>query len=105
VARRKPLITAGVNPVVFCRFIATADHVAAGLRKAFPKLRIETVTGALTPEDRRARVDDMAEAEQRLLVATVVCCGWGWGTAAAPRSAPRMPAPATAPQLVPPSPP
>jgi len=66
----KPLITGGANPVVFCRFIATADHVAAGLRKAFPKLRIETVTGALTPEDRRARVDDMAEAEQRLLVAT-----------------------------------
>jgi len=28
------------------------------------------VTGALTPEDRRARVDDMATAEQRLLVAT-----------------------------------
>ena len=28
------------------------------------------MTGALTPEDRRARVDDMAEAEQRLLVAT-----------------------------------
>ena len=27
----KPLIAAGVNPVVFCRFIATADHVAAGL--------------------------------------------------------------------------
>src|SRR5271165_2237886 len=66
----KPLIAGGVNPVVFCRFIATADHVAAGLRKAFPKLRIQTVTGALTPEDRRARVDDMAEAEQRLLVAT-----------------------------------
>ena len=66
----KPLITEGANPVVFCRFIATADHVAAGLRKAFPKLRIETVTGALTPEERRARVDDMAEAEQRLLVAT-----------------------------------
>src|SRR5204862_182868 len=66
----KPLITAGANPVIFCRFIATADHVAAGLRKAFPKLRIETVTGVLTAEDRRARVDDMAEAEQRLLVAT-----------------------------------
>src|SRR6266404_1940424 len=63
----KPLIADGANPVVFCRFIATADHVAAGLRKAFPKLRIETVTGALTPEDRRARVDDMAEAERRLL--------------------------------------
>lgn len=66
----KPLLSAGVNPVVFCRFIATAEHVAAGLRKTFPKLRIDVVTGALTPEERRARVEDMAEAEQRLLVAT-----------------------------------
>src|SRR6516225_8636663 len=47
-----PLIAEGANPVVFCRFIATADHVAAGLGKAFPKLRIETVTGLLTSEDR-----------------------------------------------------
>jgi hypothetical protein len=31
----KPLIADGANPVVFCRFIATADHVAAGLRKPF----------------------------------------------------------------------
>ena len=66
----KPLIDEGANPVVFCRFIATAEHVAAGLRKAFPKLRIDAVTGALTPEERRSRVEDMAEAEQRLLVAT-----------------------------------
>ena len=56
----KPLIAEGANPVVFCRFIATAEHVAAGLRKAFPKLRIEAVTGALTAEERRARVEDMA---------------------------------------------
>ncbi len=66
----KPLIADGANPVVFCRFIATADHVAAGLRKVFPKLRIDAVTGALTPDERRARVEDMGNAEQRLLVAT-----------------------------------
>jgi superfamily II DNA or RNA helicase len=66
----KPLIADGANPVVFCRFIATADHVAAGLRKAFPKLRIEVVTGDLPSEDRRARVDAMVKSEQRLLVAT-----------------------------------
>ncbi|MCF4127896.1 DEAD/DEAH box helicase [Methylobacterium sp. SyP6R] len=66
----KPLIAEGANPVVFCRFIATADHVAAGLQKAFPKLRVEAVTGALPAEERRARIEDMAEAEQRLLVAT-----------------------------------
>jgi superfamily II DNA or RNA helicase len=66
----KPLVAEGANPVVFCRFIATADHVAAGLRKAFPKLRIEAVTGDLPPEERRARLDAMLDAEQRLLVAT-----------------------------------
>jgi len=66
----RPLIAGGANPVVFCRFIATAELVAAGLRKTFPRLRIEAVTGALTAEERRARVEDMAEAEQRLLVAT-----------------------------------
>jgi hypothetical protein len=66
----KPLIADGANPVVFCRFIATAEHVAKGLGKTFPKLRIETVTGELTPEERRARVESMADAEQRLLVAT-----------------------------------
>jgi superfamily II DNA or RNA helicase len=66
----KPLISEGANPVVFCRFIATAEHVANGLRKIFPKLRIEAVTGELTSEERRARVDAMGEAEQRLLVAT-----------------------------------
>lgn len=66
----KPLIAEGVNPVVFCRFIATADYVAAGLRKAFPKLLIGVVTGALTADERRVRVDNMGEAEQRLLVAT-----------------------------------
>jgi superfamily II DNA/RNA helicase len=40
------------------------------LRKAFPKLRIEAVTGDLHSDDRRTNVSAMAAAEQRLLVAT-----------------------------------
>lgn len=71
---KKPLAE-GANPVVFCRYIATADHVRNGLRRAFPKLRVEAVTGVLPPEERRARVESMATDEegnsvQRLLVAT-----------------------------------
>jgi superfamily II DNA or RNA helicase len=66
----EPLVAEGGNPVVFCRFIATAEHVAEGLRKAFPKLRIEAVTGELPAEDRRTRVEAMGQALQRLLVAT-----------------------------------
>jgi ERCC4-related helicase len=66
----RPLLKEGSNPILFCRFIATAEHVANGLRKAFPKLCIEAVTGVLTPEDRRARVESMGSAPQRILVAT-----------------------------------
>jgi superfamily II DNA or RNA helicase len=70
-----PLIKKGANPVVFCRYLATAEHVRDGLRKAFPKLIIESVTGVLTPDERRDRVADMAPADdekqvQRILVAT-----------------------------------
>jgi superfamily II DNA or RNA helicase len=70
-----PLIKKGANPVVFCRYLATAEHVRDKLRKAFPKLIIEAVTGVLTPDERRDRVADMAPADeerqvQRILVAT-----------------------------------
>ena len=70
-----PLIKKGANPVVFCRYLATAEHLRDGLRKAFPKLIVEAVTGVLTPDERRDRVAEMASAEdqkdvQRILVAT-----------------------------------
>ncbi|PYE31955.1 SNF2 domain-containing protein [Rhizobium sp. PP-WC-1G-195] len=70
-----PLIKQGANPVVFCRYLATAEHVRDGLRKAFPKLVVEAVTGVLTPDERRDRVADMASTDdaknnQRILVAT-----------------------------------
>ncbi|MDP2739272.1 MAG: DEAD/DEAH box helicase [Pseudorhodobacter sp.] len=70
-----PLVKKGVNPVVFCRYLATAEHVRNGLRKAFPKLAVEAVTGVLTPDERRDRVAEMASADdqkevQRILVAT-----------------------------------
>ncbi|WP_334147162.1 DEAD/DEAH box helicase [Hyphomicrobium sp.] len=70
-----PLVKKGVSPVVFCRYLATAEHVRDGLRKAFPKLTIEAVTGVLTPDERRDRVADMAPVDeekpiQRILVAT-----------------------------------
>jgi hypothetical protein len=55
---------------VFCRYIATAHYVAEHLKAAFPKATIEAVTGELTPEERRERVEDMIDAGQRILVAT-----------------------------------
>ncbi|GAA0534356.1 helicase SNF2 [Pigmentiphaga sp. NML030171] len=64
------LVKDGYHPVVFCRYIATAHYVAEHLKAAFPKATIEAVTGELTPEERRERVEDMIDADQRILVAT-----------------------------------
>lgn len=64
------LVQDGFHPVVFCRYIATAHYVAEHLKAAFPKATVDAVTGELTPEERRERVDDMEDAEQRILVAT-----------------------------------
>lgn len=64
------LIKDGYQPVVFCRYIATAHYVAEHLKKAFPKVTIDAVTGEYTPEERRERVDAMEECSQRILVAT-----------------------------------
>ncbi|MFP8968488.1 SNF2-related protein [Pokkaliibacter sp. CJK22405] len=69
------LLNEGFHPVVFCRYVATAHYVAEHLRKQFPKATIESVTGELTPEERRLKVEDMEEGanstkEGRILVAT-----------------------------------
>ncbi|MGZ5543772.1 MAG: helicase-related protein, partial [Limisphaerales bacterium] len=66
----KHLLAEGYNPVIFCRYIATAHYVAEQLRKQFPTVMIEAVTGEYTPEEREQRVQAMDEADQRLLVAT-----------------------------------
>lgn len=66
----RPIIKSGGQPVVFCRYIATAKYLGAALKKAFPKLAVEVVTGALPPDERKSRVQEMGECESRLLVAT-----------------------------------
>ncbi len=57
-------------PVIFCRFIATAEAVGEALQAQFKKHKVEVVTGRLTPEERRTRVETMADHPDRILVAT-----------------------------------
>lgn len=66
----KELTAAGHQPVVFCRYIATAHYVAEHLRSAFRSHQVTAVTGQFAPAEREATVDAMAEADQRILVAT-----------------------------------
>ena len=53
----KALVKDGFQPVVFCRFVDTAEYVAKQLREALPaKVRVESVTGLLPAEEREARI-------------------------------------------------
>lgn len=60
------------SPIVFCRYIATAEYVAAQLRErlAVKGLEIDCVTGALPPAEREERVEKLGTFDKRLLVAT-----------------------------------
>lgn len=64
------LLVEGYHPVIFCRYVATAHYVAEHLRKQYPKVSIEAVTGEYTADERQQRVQSMEDADRRLLVAT-----------------------------------
>ena len=65
------LVKEGYNPIVFCRFIATADYVAKWLRDKFgDRVTVDSVTGTLPPEEREIRVKTLGKAKQRVLVCT-----------------------------------
>ncbi len=72
----KELLDGGDAVVVFCRYIATADYLAAALRaeKVFADVEVEAVTGQQPPDDRALRVAGLAArsagTNRRVLVAT-----------------------------------
>lgn len=67
----KEQLGAGHAPIVFCRFIDTAEYVAEELCSRLPRgVEVVAVTGTLPPEEREARVLALAEHDKRVLVAT-----------------------------------
>lgn len=64
------LLDEGFRPIIFCRFIKTAEYVAEHLGKRFRDVEVAAVTGTLPPEERKQRVLDLGEHPKRILVAT-----------------------------------
>ena len=65
------LVKEGYQPIVFCRFIPTAEYVAQELRKHLPKqVEVAAITGQLPPVEREERVLQLARAPQHVLVCT-----------------------------------
>jgi superfamily II DNA or RNA helicase len=69
----KAFLKDGYSPIVFCRFIHTADYLAEELRQRLGKdITVDSVTGILSPEDREVRIQLLGQAERgkRVLVCT-----------------------------------
>ncbi|HZS70739.1 MAG TPA: helicase-related protein [Candidatus Acidoferrum sp.] len=68
------LLKDGFHPIVWCRYIATADYVAEQLDKKlagkFNGIRVVALTGLLSDEERRAKIDGIVTEKFRVLVAT-----------------------------------
>ena len=64
------LLEEGFNPVVFCRYIATAHYLGRYLNNRFKGVTLDVITGELTSDQRKEKVELLGDAEKRLLIAT-----------------------------------
>ena len=68
----KGLLRDGFRPVVFCRFIETAEYLGAELRRRLrrPKTEVLVTTGLLPPAERKTRVAELQQHKRAVLVTT-----------------------------------
>lgn len=70
----KQLVKDGFCPIVFCRFIPTAEYVSKALQqelsRTFKDIEVQAVTGKLAPEDRESRVAALGKSDRHVLVCT-----------------------------------
>ncbi len=64
------LLGQGFVPIIFCRFIATADYLASELQGRLTGVEIRAVTGDVPSTKRGEIVDELASHPRRVLVAT-----------------------------------
>ena len=70
----KRILKDGYRPILFCRFIPTAEYVAESLRERLPKkTEIIAVTGKLPPAERVERVQQLADAQKEGRPTILVC--------------------------------
>lgn len=66
----KDLIKQGYAPILFCRFIDTAEYLADQLREKLRGVEVMAITGRLAPAERESRVHELGKAGKRVLVCT-----------------------------------
>ncbi|MBK7622390.1 MAG: DEAD/DEAH box helicase [Kineosporiaceae bacterium] len=74
----KGLLADGFDPIVFCRFIDTAEYVAAHLDGALGRnVEVAAVTGALPPAERQARIAALTASDSRHVLVATDCLSEG----------------------------
>jgi superfamily II DNA or RNA helicase len=69
------LLKDGFSPIIWCRYIATANYVADQLRQRLDKkkgnpVRVLAITGEQSEDEREIHLEDLRNHTQRVLVAT-----------------------------------
>ncbi|NQT92699.1 MAG: DEAD/DEAH box helicase, partial [Lentisphaerae bacterium] len=64
------LLNDGYSPIVYCRYIPTAEYVAEHLGKILKGVEVMAVTGRLHPTARNEAVEELGKHPKRVLVCT-----------------------------------
>ncbi|MCG6568146.1 ATP-dependent helicase [Tessaracoccus sp. ZS01] len=74
----KALLMDGYAPIVFCRFIDTAEYVAEHLKKKLGKgVSVGAVTGTLPPSERVARIAELSATDGSTVLVATDCLSEG----------------------------
>ncbi len=61
----------GFRPIIFCKYIATANYLGAFFRSELPPgIEVQPITSELTDQERKEKIDAMGQSPRRLLIAT-----------------------------------
>ncbi|MBR8829306.1 MAG: DEAD/DEAH box helicase [Gomphosphaeria aponina SAG 52.96 = DSM 107014] len=75
IALVKNLLKQGYQPILWCRYISTANYYAQALREELEKkqgsnVRVIAITGEQSEDEREIRLKELTEYEKRILIAT-----------------------------------
>lgn len=69
-------LNSGMNPIVFCQYIQTAEYVSKYISehlatdKKTKKVVVGTITSRLSDEERKTKIDELAKEDRHVLVCT-----------------------------------
>jgi len=65
------LLQEGFHPIIWCRYVATAEYVGEYLSKELPEeVQVVTITGRIGDDERRVKIEGIDPKRPRVLVAT-----------------------------------